>query len=70
MSVTEGKGFKEIAHDLHRRGVLTRRGGPWTFASVRAILRNEVYTGTVSFNRRRFKNRKGDYYYYAARCLL
>jgi hypothetical protein len=54
-----GKGFKEIAHDLYRRGVPTRRGGPWTFASVRAILRNEVYSGTVSFNRRRFKlNRK------------
>ena len=50
-----GKGFKEIAHDLHRRGVPTRRGGPWTFASVRAILRNLVYTGKVSFNRRRFK---------------
>ena len=50
-----GKGFKEIAHGLHRRGVPTRRGGPWTFASVRAILRNAVYTGTVSFNRRRFK---------------
>ena len=50
-----GKGFKEIAHDLHRRNVPTRRGGPWTFASVRAILRNLVYTGKISFNRRRFK---------------
>jgi DNA invertase Pin-like site-specific DNA recombinase len=32
-----GKGFKEIAHDLYRRGVPTRRGGPWTFASVRVL---------------------------------
>ena len=54
-----GKGFKAIAQGLHRRGVPTRRGGPWTFASVRAILRNEVYTGKVQFNRRVFKlNRK------------
>jgi hypothetical protein len=54
-----GKGFKAVAHGLHRRGVPTRRGGPWTFASVRAILRNEVYTGKFQYNRRLFKlNRK------------
>jgi len=39
--------------------VPTRRGGPWAFASVRAILRNEVYTGKFQYNRRQFKlNRK------------
>jgi len=54
-----GKGFKEIARGLHQRGVPTRRGGPWTFSSVRSILRNTVYAGKVSFNRRRFRlNRK------------
>lgn len=54
-----GKGFKSITQDLHRRGVPTRRGGPWVFSSVRAIVKNDIYTGKVSFNRRQFKlNRK------------
>ncbi|MFB3893598.1 MAG: recombinase family protein [Phycisphaerae bacterium] len=50
-----GKGFKAITQGLHRRGVPTRRGGPWVFSSVRAIVKNDVYTGTVRYNRRQFK---------------
>jgi DNA invertase Pin-like site-specific DNA recombinase len=54
-----GRGLKEIARRLHERDVPTRRGGPWTFSSVRSIIRNEVYAGRVSFNRRQFRlNRK------------
>jgi len=55
----DGKGLKEIASDLRQRGVPTRRGGPWTFSSVRSILHNEIYGGKARFNRRQFKlNRK------------
>jgi len=54
-----GMGLKAIAKSLYDRGVPTRRGGPWTFSSVRSIIRNEVYSGKVSFNRRKFRlNRK------------
>ena len=55
----KGKGFKSITQGLHARGVPTRQGGPWVFSSVRAILKNDIYTGTSRFNRRQFKlNRK------------
>ncbi len=43
---------------MRGRGVPTRRGGPWTYTSVRAILANSIYTGKLTYNRRRFRLNK------------
>jgi DNA invertase Pin-like site-specific DNA recombinase len=42
----EGEGVRLIAAGLNERGIRTRRGGAWSIASVRAVLRNAVYVGT------------------------
>lgn len=41
----------EIANGLNRDGVESPGGGPWTSASVRRILHNEQYMGTLVYNR-------------------
>ena len=52
---TESIGSKELARRLRKRGVATRKGGPWSYNSVMSILLNPVYTGKVVYNQRRFK---------------
>lgn len=42
----ENEGVRRIARRLNDAGLLTRRGGAWSQAAVRDILRNAVYTGT------------------------
>ena len=49
----DGIGAKEIAKRLNNSGVLTRRGKAWTKNTVLYTLRNEVYTGTYVWNRKR-----------------
>ena len=44
--VEDGSGVRRIAQQLNASGLRTRRGRPWSTASVRDILRNAVYTGT------------------------
>lgn len=41
-----GEGVRVIARALNEAGLRTRRGGAWSMVSVRAVLRNPVYTGT------------------------
>ena len=44
----EGLGLRLIAQRLNARGFLTRRGGKWSVATIRDILRNSVYMGTYT----------------------
>lgn len=39
----------QIAEELNRRGVATKRGGKWYAGTVRYILKNPVYKGLMSF---------------------
>ena len=48
----EGLGFKGIADELNSRGVLSPRGGLWSFTTVRSLLENPVYRGDIVWNRR------------------
>jgi site-specific DNA recombinase len=52
---SEAVGQKEVAHRLRTRGIRPRRAMWWSHLSVRAILMNSVYTGRITYNRRRFK---------------
>lgn len=48
-----GRGYREIARWLNRSGApRTRRGNPWSPSSVKAMLANRTYTGTVVWGRR------------------
>ena len=49
-----GKTPKEIATELNERNLPAPRGAPWTSKTVRTILKNEIYTGTITWG----KNRK------------
>jgi len=44
-------GIKEIANTLNSEGVMTRTGIPWANSTVKYILKNEVYTGTLVYGR-------------------
>lgn len=58
----EGYGAKEIATTLNKEGVRTRAGHLWSHKAVLSILRNEIYTGAMVWNRREEKrsHRKKD----------
>ncbi len=43
----EGNGAKEIASRLNKGGIRTKRGLPWTKATVLYALKNRVYTGDI-----------------------
>ena len=43
-----GLGLRQIVRDLNRQGLVTRRGGSWSVASVRGVLRNPAYIGTYT----------------------
>ena len=45
--VLSGKGAYTIAKELNRREALPRKGGRWSEATVRGMIRNEAYTGDV-----------------------
>ncbi len=48
----EGKGLKRIARGLNARGVPPPRGRAWIPLTVRAILRNPAYRGSLVYGRR------------------
>jgi len=43
----EGWSLREIAGELTRQGVPTKRGGAWAAATVKYLLENNLYTGGV-----------------------
>lgn len=47
----EGKGPSEVAAELRAMGVPTRKSTVWYTSTVRSILTNESYTGTMHCNR-------------------
>ena len=51
-------GLKQLARQLERKGHTTRGGKPWAFTTIRSILNNPIYTGQMSYLRRRFKLNK------------
>lgn len=51
----EDKGYSAIIKELNRRGYKTRRGKPFGKNSIFAILRNEKYKGTYTYNRLKTK---------------
>jgi DNA invertase Pin-like site-specific DNA recombinase len=53
--VSEGKYLGEIAAELNAEQIRTTRGLRWNGDTVSKILANEVYTGSVIFNRSSFK---------------
>lgn len=48
----DGRGFKGIADELNRRGVVSPRGNLWSFTSIKSLLENPVYRGDIVWNRR------------------
>lgn len=48
----EGAGFKGIADELNRRGVISPRGQLWCFTSIKSLLENPAYRGDIVWNRR------------------
>lgn len=49
--VYERKTPKEIAEQLNKSSVPSRAGGQWTGYGILSILRNELYVGTMVYNR-------------------
>ena len=48
----DGVGFKGIADELNRRGLMSPKGRLWSFTTIKAMLENPVYRGDVVWNRR------------------
>lgn len=53
-----GYGYRAVAKYLNDAGVQTKKGVDWTSSTVRGMLTNELYVGTVIYNRR-FYNSAG-----------
>ncbi|WP_404443389.1 recombinase family protein [Sutcliffiella horikoshii] len=49
--VNEEKGATQIARILNERGLRTRQGTQWIATTIRRMIRNEKYKGTVVLNR-------------------
>jgi site-specific DNA recombinase len=57
-SADAGQSFKGIAETLNAAGHPSARGGHWGAGAIRAILKNEVYKGTLIFNQRHYKKNR------------
>ena len=47
-----GRSFQEVAEELQRRRVPTKKGGPWRKQTVAAILANPLYSGRIEWDGR------------------
>lgn len=50
-ALLSGKGTHDIADDLNRRSVPSKRGGRWTATTIRGMLSNEKYVGDCLFQK-------------------
>jgi len=58
--VDDGDSIRQIAHDLHDRGVPSPTGKPvWGTSTLTRLLHNEAYIGRVYYNRRETINSAG-----------
>ena len=48
------KSYKAISRALNADGIPSPRGGEWHAPTILEIIRNEIYVGQLTFNRRRF----------------
>lgn len=48
-NIRDGSRICDIIHDLNEKGVLTKRGKPWTRSSFNKMLSNERYTGVYIY---------------------
>lgn len=48
----EGYSYKWIACELNRNGIRSSRGTTWAVSAIKVILENEMYGGTLIWNRR------------------
>lgn len=48
----DGYSYKWIAAELNRQGISASRGGTWVISAVKVVLDNEMYRGTLAWNRR------------------
>jgi len=51
----EGKSFRSVTHKLNDSGYRTRQRVTWASTSIRRILQNPVYIGTLTYNKRKSK---------------
>ncbi len=49
--IDEGHDTQEIADSLNRDGLRSARGGPWNAGKILRILTNELYAGTMVYNK-------------------
>lgn len=54
----EGLGLAQVASELNKRGIKTRRGGEWTKSSLYELLRNEKYIGIYTYAKGTKKNHR------------
>jgi DNA invertase Pin-like site-specific DNA recombinase len=56
--VHRGKSEIDIARVLNERGVPNHLGRPWTYMTIRNLLKNEKYIGNLVWNRKSYKLRQ------------
>jgi DNA invertase Pin-like site-specific DNA recombinase len=49
--IGNGPDLEQIAASLNRDGLRSARGGPWTAEKIRRILTNQLYSGTMVYNK-------------------
>jgi len=49
--IAHGPDFELIAESLNQVGLRSARGGPWNAGKVRRILTNQIYAGTMVYNK-------------------
>jgi DNA invertase Pin-like site-specific DNA recombinase len=59
-AVLDGEGAAKICRELNAEGIKTARGQPWSKTTVLNILRNPVYTGTLTFGKKTERRKDGE----------
>ncbi|MFA7676414.1 MAG: recombinase family protein, partial [Candidatus Shapirobacteria bacterium] len=55
---TKGWGFRRIADHLNLKGILSPKGGLWSYSTIKYILQNPTYTGLVRWGWRLSKSKE------------
>ena len=49
-----GKGLKTLCRELNNKGIRTKKGNPWSTATLSSLIKNPIYKGVVIWGRRKF----------------